>query len=100
MVSALIYLVLKLYEQREEQTDTAVDVFKDLSFDTTAKSVTRALEKPSYGDIGSFVGYDDWTLTKQSGLGGGVQMYEPLDIRLMRSGQYSSEERPSINQIL
>lgn len=91
MVSALMYLVIKLYDNREDDADTPMDVFRGLLSDTTIKTVTSALEKPSYGNIGEFDGYDNWKLSKHSGLGGGVHLYEPMDIRMMRSRKYVSK---------
>lgn len=89
MVSTLALFFIKLYTARKME-DPTVDpstVFKDLLEDDTSVSVTRALEKPTYGDTGDFSGYD-WPESKRSGIGGVTQVYKPSKLSMLRLGDF------------
>ena len=98
MVSVLALFFIRLYNARsnEDPSITPSDVFMDLLTDATVESTTRTLEKPKYGDIGDFTGYDDLSITKGSGLGGTFHVYGPTKLSAIRYGNYVSLEQPSI----
>ena len=102
MVSVMALFFIRLYSARsnEDPSITPSEVFMDLLSDATVESTTRALEKPKYGDIGDFTGYDDSSISKGSGLGGTVQVYGPTKMSDIRSGNYVSLEQPSIKGLM
>lgn len=87
IIGSLSYVLLRAYRRRPEQSMTPLDVFKTLTHDTTALSVSRALTSPEFGDVGTFTGYD-WPMSKKSGVGGQVQVDNPTPISLLRLGKY------------
>ena len=98
IVGGLVYVLLRAYRRRPEQSLTPMDVFQSLTHDTTAVSVTRALTSPEFGDVGTFTGYD-WPMSKKSGVGGQVQVDNPTPVSLLRLGKYIppiEEGRPSV----
>jgi hypothetical protein len=95
MVSVLAWFFIKLYTSRkvEEPNVDPAEIFNDLLSDDTAESVTRALETPTYGDIGDFTGYD-WPESKHSGVGGITQLYNPSKLSMLRLGEFIPFNRP------
>jgi len=77
MVSAVALFFIKLYDAKRNENPriTASEVLMDILNVETIASTARALQRPKYGDIGSFVGYTDSTLSKRSGLGGTIHRY-------------------------
>jgi hypothetical protein len=60
LVSFLFYLTFVIYNyQKGTDNVTPLEVYKSLIGDSTVASVTRALTRPSVGDVGTFVGYSD-----------------------------------------
>lgn len=98
MVSVLALFFIRLYSAKsnEDPSITPSEVFMDLLSDATVESTSRTLEQPTYGDIGDFMGYDDLSLSKSSGLGGAFHVYGPTKLSAIRSGKYVSLEQPSI----
>ena len=97
LVSLFSYFFIKLYEksQIDQPSITPSQVLQGLLTDTTAESVSRALSEPTYGDIGDFTGYD-WPISKRSGLGGSVQLYNPTKLSMLNLGEYVPLSNPSI----
>lgn len=96
LLTGLYLLTITLYNKRDDLSQTPIDVYTGLLGDTTAASVARTLSKPSYGDIGTFGGYD-WDY--QAGKGGGLQVDNPVELSLLKSGEYIPplyEGRPNI----
>ncbi len=91
------YVFIKIYEKSkiENPSITPSRVLQGLLSDTTAESVSRALSEPTYGDMGDFNGYD-WPISKRSGLGGAVQLYNPTTLSMLKLGKYVPLSIPSI----
>jgi hypothetical protein len=100
-VFLLGWFFIKLYEAKrvENPSVSPSEVFNDLLENDTVESVTRALEQPKYGDIGSFTGYD-WPQSKQSGVGGPSQLMNPSKLSMLRLGKYVPFDNPSINKLM
>ena len=97
LVSMFSYIFIKIYEKSkiENPSITPSQVLQGLLSDTTAESVSRALSEPTYGDMGDFNGYD-WPISKRSGLGGAVQLYNPTTLSMLKLGKYVPLSNPSI----
>ena len=97
LVSMFSYFFIRLYEKSkiENPSIIASQVLQGLLADTTAESVSRALSEPTYGDMGDFNGYD-WPISKRSGLGGAVQLYNPTTLSMLKLGKYVPLSIPSI----
>lgn len=96
LLTGLYLLTITLYNKRDDLSQTPLDVYTGLLGDTTVASVAKTLSKPSYGDIGIFGGYD-WDY--QSGKGGGLQVDNPVELSLLKSGEHIPplhEGRPNI----
>lgn len=91
------YFFIKIYEKSkvENPTITPSQVLQGLLADTTAESVSKALSQPSYGDMGDFTGFD-WPISRRSGLGGAVQLYNPTTLSMLKLGKYVPLSNPSI----
>lgn len=60
LVSFLFYLTFVIYNyQKGIDNISPLEVYKSLIGDSTVASVSRALTRPSVGDVGTFVGYND-----------------------------------------
>ena len=97
----LVWFFIKLYEARKVENPTATpsEIFNDLLENDTVESMSRALEQPKYGDIGSFTGYD-WPESKHSGTGGQSHLMNPSKLSMLRLGKYVPFDNPSTNKLM
>lgn len=85
LLTGLFIFTIVLFHKREDPSKTPTDIYSSLLNEDTVASVSRALAKPSFGDIGTFIAHE-WDY--KAGKGGHIQLDNPVTIELLNTYDY------------